>query len=67
LKPPVLLGTVFTVRKDFHFWWVVRDNVNEMVKADKLVMHDILSVTASIAHYVVEEMSPCVDTQNSAA
>jgi hypothetical protein len=42
--------------KDFHFWRIVRDDIDKVVEADEFVMQNFSDVTTCIAHNVVEKV-----------
>ncbi len=56
LKPSLLVGEPFTTCKDFHFWRMVRNDIDKVVKTDEFVMQNFLDVTACVAHNVVEKV-----------
>jgi hypothetical protein len=55
-KPSLSVGEPFTTCKDFHFWRMVRNDIDKVVKTDELVMQNFLDVAACVAHNVVEKV-----------
>ena len=56
MKPSLSVGEPFTTCKDFHFWRMVRNDIDKVVKTDELVMQNFLDVAACVAHNVVEKV-----------